>query len=135
MGIMIDFAVQMIRNHVRGGMLGLAVLSLATVGAAARAQDAFTVNISEKEMMLDHPGDMMWTKYLMWDLGYQRMMNRNAPFIELQNSATSTSPITEFHLTIGDSRFNFAPLNPPSSACCCTWQHDARFRSDGFDGK
>ncbi len=113
---MISFAAQLIRSHSRGIVLGLAVLSLAMIGVAARAQDAFTVNISEKEMMLYHPTDMAWTKYLMWDLGYQRMMNRNAPYIELENAATSTSPITEFHLTIGDSRFNFAPLSPSSSA-------------------
>jgi hypothetical protein len=113
---MIDFALQLIRKQIRGGILGLAVLSLATFAVAARAQDAFTVNISEKEMLLDHPNDMMWTKYLMWDLGYQRMMNRNAPYIELENAATSASPITEFHLTIGDSRFNFAPLSNTSSA-------------------
>jgi hypothetical protein len=115
MGIMIDFAAKFVRNYLRGSVLGLAVLSLATIGTAASAQDAFTVNISEKEMMLEHPNDMMWTKYLMWDLGYQRMMNRNAPYIELENAATSTSPITEFHLTIGDSRFNFAPLSDKTS--------------------
>jgi hypothetical protein len=115
MGIM-DFAAKLIGRHIRGSMLGLAILSLVAIATAARAQDAFTVNISEKEMLLEHPNDMMWTKYLMWDLGYQRMMNRNAPYIELQNAATSTSPITEFHLTIGDSRFNFAPLSNASSA-------------------
>ena len=46
----------------------------------------------------------------MWDIGYQRMMDRNTPYIELLNEATSTSPITEFHLTIGDNRFNFGPV-------------------------
>ncbi len=68
---------------------------------------AFTLKITEKEMKLEHPTDMMWDKYLMWDLGFQRMNDRNMPYIELSNDATSTAPITEFHLTIGDSRFNF----------------------------
>ena len=50
MGIMIDFAVQMIRNHVRGGILGLAVFGRWPRSAGIlRAQDTFTVNISEKE--------------------------------------------------------------------------------------
>jgi hypothetical protein len=35
------------------------------------------------------------------------MMDRNSPYIELQNDSTSTSPISEFHITIGDNRFNF----------------------------
>jgi len=79
--------------------------------SATKAQNAFTMNISEKELKLEHPdpNDMAWNKWLMWDLGFERMMDRNMPYVELQNSAASTSPITEFHLTIGDSRFNFAP--------------------------
>jgi hypothetical protein len=44
----------------------------------------------------------------MWDLAFQRMNDRNMPYIELANNATSTAPITELHLTIGDNRFHFA---------------------------
>ena len=77
---------------------------------AAQAQNSWTVSISEKELKLENPVDMMWDKWLMWDIGYQRMMCRNAPYIELLNEATSTSPITEFHLTIGDNRFDFGPV-------------------------
>ena len=65
------------------------------------------VSISEKELKLENPVDMMWDKWLMWDIGYQRMIERNMPYIELLNEAESTSPITEFNLTIGDNRFNF----------------------------
>jgi len=77
---------------------------------AAQAQNSWTVSISEKELKLENPVDMMWDKWLMWDIGYQRMMCRNAPYIELLNEATSTSPITEFHLTIGDNRFDFGSV-------------------------
>jgi hypothetical protein len=70
--------------------------------------NSFTVKFSEKEMKLEHPTDMMWDKYLMWDLGFQRMNDRNMPYLELTNDASSTSPIKELHLTIGDTRFNFS---------------------------
>ncbi len=91
--------------------LAVLTISAALLGASSvNAQNSWIVSISEKEMKLDHPADMMWDKWLMWDIGYQRMMCRNTPYIELQNEATSTSPITEFHLTIGDNNFNFAPV-------------------------
>jgi hypothetical protein len=93
----------------RGAAL-LAFASAAIMAAPARAQtgsSSFTLKISEKQMKLEHPTDMMWDKSLMWDLGFQRMNDRNMPYIELMNAATSAAPITEFHLTIGDARFNF----------------------------
>ena len=91
--------------------LGLAAMS----PTAARAENAYTVSISEKELKLDNPVDMMWDKWLMWDIGYQRMMCRNMPYIELLNDGASSSPITEFHITIGDNRFNFGPVDGSSS--------------------
>lgn len=81
------------------------VAFIASLAADARAQSTFTVNISEKELKLAHPTDMMWDKHLMWDLSFQRMNDRNMPYVELRN--TGTAPITEFHMTIGDPRFNF----------------------------
>jgi len=36
------------------------------------------------------------------------MIFRDSPYIELRNDSNSSAPITEFHLTIGDSRFNFS---------------------------
>jgi hypothetical protein len=86
--------------------LALAAMSSTT----ARAENAYTVNISEKELKLENPVDMMWDKWLMWDIGYQRMMCRNTPYIELLNDGASSSPITEFHITIGDDRFNFGTV-------------------------
>ena len=81
----------------------------ALTGRRLEAQDnSFTLKFSEKEMKLEHPSDMMWDKYLMWDLAFQRMNDRNMPYLELTNDAGSTSPIKELHLTIGDTRFNFS---------------------------
>jgi hypothetical protein len=72
---------------------------------------AFTLKFTEKEMNLEHPSDMDWQKYLMWDLPFQRMNDRNMPYLELTNHSDSSAPITEFHLTIGDERFNFTDKN------------------------
>src|ERR1051326_8933235 len=87
----------------------LALMLFAFAGAKVSAQDSWSLRISEKEGELEHTVDPMWSKWLMWDIGYQRMVDRNMPYIEIMNAAMSTDPITEFHLTIGDNRFNFAP--------------------------
>jgi hypothetical protein len=96
-------------KHVRALSI-LAVAFAAICGAAAHGQNSWSLGISEKELKLENPTDMMWDKWLMWDIGYQRMIARNSPYIELTNASTSTSAITEFHLTIGDNRFNFGPV-------------------------
>jgi hypothetical protein len=87
-----------------------ALLFAVLASPTALALNTWQVSISEKEMKLENPVDMMWDKWLMWDIGYQRMIERNMPYIELLNEAESTSPITEFNLTIGDNRFNFGPV-------------------------
>jgi hypothetical protein len=90
---------------------GLIAYALTVTGAhRLEAQDinSFTLRFSEKEMKLEHPSDMMWDKYLMWDLAFQRMNDRNMPYLELTNDAASADPIKELHLTIGDTRFNFS---------------------------
>lgn len=92
-----------------GSLLAMAFGGMAACRAAA--QDNFTVRISEKEGELAHGNDPMWSKWLMWDIGYQRMVDRNSPYLELTNASTSTEPITQFHITIGDNRFNFAPVD------------------------
>jgi hypothetical protein len=83
---------------------------VASAGMKAHAQNSWQLKISEKELKLAHPNDPMWDKWLMWDIGFQRMLDRNMPYLELMNAATSTSKITEFHITIGDNRFNFGPV-------------------------
>jgi hypothetical protein len=88
----------------------MALAMAASLTSQVSAQDSWTASISEKELMLAHPNDPMWAKWLMWDIGFQRMVDRNMPYLEVMNAATSTDPITQFHLTIGDNRFNFAPV-------------------------
>lgn len=92
----------------------VAVMVVVAVSSTSRAANSWTVSVSEKQMKLENPSDPMWDKWLMWDLGYQRMMDRNQPYIELLNNAESSSPITEFHLTIGDNRFNFGNVENSS---------------------
>src|SRR3954454_5519077 len=88
----------------------LAIILSTFSGTQASAQDSWSLRISEKEGELEHTGDPMWSKWLMWDIGFQRMVDRNMPYIEIMNAATAVDPITQFHLTIGDNRFNFAPV-------------------------
>lgn len=81
------------------------ILAQITVPVGAQDFGGFELTLSEKEKKLQHPDDMMWNKWLMWDTASQREDERNMPYIQIEN--TSTSPITEFHMTIGDTRFNF----------------------------
>jgi hypothetical protein len=93
-------------------LAALAALAMLTsISTAATPLDDWSVRLSEKEGELAHTGDAMWSKWLMWDIGYQRMVDRNSPYLELTNASTSADPITEFHVTIGDNRFNFEPIN------------------------
>jgi hypothetical protein len=97
----------------RTAVCSVALAALALVVSFASqslAQDVWSLRLSEKEGELAHTNDPMWSKWLMWDIGYQRMVDRNSPYLELTNAASSTDPITEFHITIGDNRFNFAPV-------------------------
>jgi hypothetical protein len=65
------------------------------------------MKISEKEFALSHADDHDMQKFLMWDVSSQRIADRNMPFIELKNESDDT-PITEFRISIGDTRFNFS---------------------------
>jgi hypothetical protein len=108
MATMIRFTPQLITKCRK--LAALAVALSALLGATAQAQDfgKFTLKVTEKEMNLEHPSEMDWQKYIMWDLPFQRMTDRNTPFLELTNDSTSEAPITQFKMTIGDSRFNFS---------------------------
>src|SRR5436305_15178811 len=85
----------------------MALAAATSLTSQVSAQDSWTLRISEKENELAHTGDPMWAKWLMWDIGFQRMVDRNMPYLEVMNATTSTDPITQFHITIGDNRFNF----------------------------
>jgi PEP-CTERM motif len=110
---MIGAALKNLGNIVRP--LAIAATAIVAItGSVARAQNSWSLGISEKELKLENPTDMMWDKWLMWDIGFQRMVARNSPYIELSNAAGSTSAITEFHITIGDNRFNFGNVEANS---------------------
>ena len=101
------------RSVRRGPALAAAMLALSAVAmlaAPARAAiDAasFTLKFSEKEKALSDPNNTDLQHFLMWDLGADRVVARNMPFLELQNDSTSDAPITELRMSIGDARFNF----------------------------
>jgi len=76
------------------------------------AQNTFTLKISEREMQLEHPTDMAWMKFNMWDVTYERMFDRNTPTLELTNTS-ATNSITQLRLTIGDTRFEFGDNSFP----------------------
>jgi hypothetical protein len=100
-------------NLRRTALCFVALTALATVVSSAiqvTAQDSWSLRLSEKEGELAHTGDAMWSKWLMWDIGFQRMKDRNSPYFEITNAATSVDPITQVHITVGDNRFNFAPV-------------------------
>ena len=83
---------------------------MATLAPPARAEiqnAGFSVTLSEKEMALATPEDAMMMKYLMWDLSFQRMTARSMPYVEVKNNDDSDASLTEFRMTIGDTRFRF----------------------------
>ena len=85
---------------------------------ALAATDSFTVKISEKQQALSDPSDEAMQHFLMWDLNADRVIARSMPYIELTNDSTSTSPITNFHLTIGDMRLPFRLLDIGAPVQC-----------------
>jgi hypothetical protein len=94
----------------------LAMATLAGLSGSARAAgpfDSWVMQIAEKELKLEHPNDAAWERWFEGDIGYQRMIERNSPFIELTNTST-TSSIDEFHLTVGDTNFNFGAVSGSS---------------------
>lgn len=88
----------------------LSISHAADTAQAAFSNIGFSLNLSSKEMVLENPGDMMVMKYSAWDTPTQRIADRNLPFLELTNDSTSEAPITEFNMTIGDTRFNFSDV-------------------------
>jgi hypothetical protein len=90
------------------------LLSLALVAGGINRVQAqttdlqFSLLISEKDLVLAHPDDMTMMKLAMWDTTFQRLADRNMPTIQLTNDSISDLPITEFHMTIGDTNFNFS---------------------------
>lgn len=93
------------------GHVLLATLIAQAISVSARAElgeVGFEVKISEKEMILEHPGDMQFKMFAAWDAPYQRIAARSMPWIEVGNLAESTGNLTEFSITIGDTDYNFS---------------------------
>jgi hypothetical protein len=82
-------------------------IALAVAVQTRAATDSFTVKISEKQQALSDPSNEAIQHFLMWDLNADRVVDRSMPYVELANDSTSTSPITNFRITIGDTRFHF----------------------------
>lgn len=95
-----------IRLRLGLAIMALACLSLAAQPALAQSGDTWSLKISEKEKAISDPLNAALQNFLMWDLGADRVMNRNMPYLELANHHSSL-PITEFRMTIGDTRFHF----------------------------
>lgn len=103
----------LIRKYSTGGALFVAMAIVAIMFASAPALAAlgevgFEFRISEKEMVLEHPDDMGVKLFASWDTAYQRIANRNMPFIDVTNLSSSTGNLTEFNMTIGDTDFEFS---------------------------
>ena len=69
---------------------------------------AYTVNISSKELVLESPNDPNAQLNAMWDNPYQRIADRNMPWVEVVNAVESTSDITQYIMSIGDEAFHFS---------------------------
>jgi len=98
---------------IRPSAVLLALICASALPATLAAQTTvlegtgFSLYVNEKEMILAHPGDQAMANYAQWDTPYQRLLDRNMPFLMLQNEESSSLPITELRLSIGDKLFNF----------------------------
>jgi PEP-CTERM motif-containing protein len=81
-----------------------AQLAAPALAATGTGNPDFSIKITEKEGNLGTP-DAAMMHYLMWDLGVDRVADRNMPVLEVKNM--SDSPLKELTMTIGDDRFNF----------------------------
>jgi hypothetical protein len=89
------------------GVLAAAwMLAVPAMATAQFGDSNWSLKISEKSKAITDPSNTALQNFLMWDLGSDRMMNRNMPYLELENLHDSL-PITEFRMTVGDPRFHF----------------------------
>lgn len=74
-------------------------------GTMMASQNVVTIRLSEKEAVLVDPANQ---KVAMWDNAFQRILDRNMPWIEITNHSQSVAEITEFLLTLGENAMEFA---------------------------
>lgn len=90
------------------GLRATALLVLSLFAGSASAMDAsFSVQIAEKEAILQFPNNPAVKQLAAWDAPTHRIFDRSAPFVELRNTSTCNCPITEFSISIGDTRYHF----------------------------
>jgi hypothetical protein len=88
------------------GIIAACNFAVAEPATAQFEDSTFSLKISEKSKAITDPTNTALQNFLMWDLGSDRVMNRNMPYIELEN-LHETESITEFRMTVGDPRFHF----------------------------
>ncbi|MGI9458022.1 MAG: PEP-CTERM sorting domain-containing protein [Aeoliella sp.] len=96
----------------RAGLIPLVVaaimLMVAPTTYAELGDVGFQISLASKEMVLENPDDHAVQMFSAWDSPFQRIADRNMPFVELMNLENSTGNLTEFRLTIGDADYNFS---------------------------
>ncbi len=86
----------------------LCLLFVAAMAAPAAAQTtSFSLAIAEKEEVLQYPNNPAVKQLAAWDAPSHRIFDRSAPFIELKNTSSCDCPITQFSISIGDTRYHF----------------------------
>lgn len=90
-------------------LLALACALTCSLPAAAQAgmQYGFTLNINARERILTTPNNQGVVDYATWIPRSQMKLALRSPTLMLTNDPESAGPITEFRMTIGDTRFHF----------------------------
>ena len=95
------------QNMMRYGLRGLLVAAILSVGTTvARAQNAFTVDLNANAGILAGGPNAGMNAVRNTQLAL--LMDFNSVALRVSNDASSTSNLTQFALSIGDERFNFA---------------------------
>ncbi len=88
---------------------GLLVVTMLAVGhTVSRAQDTFSIDFNANIGILANNGSANSMMNAGWNTQFSLLMDFNSVALRVHNDETSTENITEFALTIGDDRFNFA---------------------------
>lgn len=84
---------------------------LGVAGSDAQATSSYDFAISYSEPMLaayGTPDEDDVAHYESWDSAIARIRKRNMPFIEITNTSTSATPLTQFTMTIAKPEYDFS---------------------------
>jgi hypothetical protein len=97
------------RFHIKT-YLALTVFTAMTSSALAAPIELAKASfrLSSKETLFTQPHTAGWMMAAMSDTPSRRRIDRNMPWLEIQNDSVDGVNLTEFHLTIGDERFHFS---------------------------